>query len=57
MAKVELDQSKCIGCGTCVALCPENFEMDGAKAKAKGDASDCAQQAVDNCPVNCIAVK
>ena len=55
---VELDQNKCIGCGTCVAICPANFEMDGAKAKAKAaEDSGCAKQAGDSCPVNAITVK
>jgi ferredoxin len=25
--KVSVDQEKCIVCGTCVAICPEVFEM------------------------------
>lgn len=25
--KVSIDQSKCIACGTCVAVCPEVFVM------------------------------
>lgn len=55
---IELDQNKCIGCGTCVAICPANFEMDGAKAKVKSqDDSGCAKQAADSCPVSAITVK
>ncbi len=58
MATVELDQNKCIGCGTCVALCPANFEMDGAKAKVKNtEDTGCAKQASENCPVSAITVK
>ncbi len=58
MAKVELDENKCIGCGTCVALCPANFEMSGAKAKVKSaEDSGCAKQAAENCPVSAISVK
>lgn len=25
--KVSIDQNKCIACGTCVAICPEVFEL------------------------------
>jgi len=55
---IELDQDKCIGCGTCVAICPGNFAMDGAKAKVTAvDDTGCAKQAADSCPVNAIQVK
>ncbi len=52
---IELDKEKCIGCGTCVAICPDNFEMDGAKAKVtNAEDTGCAKQAADSCPVNAI---
>ncbi|MGI6423166.1 MAG: ferredoxin [Candidatus Dojkabacteria bacterium] len=25
--KVSIDQSKCVACGSCVAICPEVFEL------------------------------
>lgn len=55
---IKLDQDTCIGCGTCVALCPDNFEMAGAKAKVKKqEDAGCAKQATDSCPVNAITVE
>ena len=71
--KVVHEVEKCIGCGTCVALCPALFEMEGAKAKLKGgtaegsnfvlekeftsEEQECAKQAAQNCPVACIVVE
>ncbi len=58
MAKVSIDADKCIGCGTCVALCPGNFTIEGAKAVVTSpEDTGCAKQAVNNCPVNAIRVK
>jgi len=55
------DREKCIGCGTCAALCPSNWEMaaDG-KSRAKQhelNSIGCNQEAADNCPVKCIKIK
>ncbi len=61
--KVEVDKVKCIGCGACVAQCPDNFEMEsGAEYKAKVkkpvvDNIGCNQEAADICPVQAIIVK
>ena len=58
--KIEQDASKCIGCGSCVSVCPENWEMgDDGKAKPKKtelDEAGCNQAAADACPVQCITV-
>jgi ferredoxin len=51
---VSVDKDKCIGCGACVATCPEGFEMDGGKAKAKGP-QPCSKEAQDGCPVGAIS--
>jgi len=57
MIKVKIDASKCIGCGTCVSLCPEKFEMDGNHAKVKDNNAECGcdlEDIMENCPVDAI---
>ena len=55
MAKVSVDQDKCIGCGACVATCPAVFELKDGKAVVKGE-GDCDKAAAEGCPVGAISV-
>ncbi len=56
-----VDRNVCIGCGTCVALCPAVFQLgDDGKSKVvngKAVGEDEIQQAIDSCPVQCISWK
>jgi ferredoxin len=57
--KVVLDQEECIGCETCVELCPEVFAFDEETEKARviketGGPEDEIREAIDSCPVECI---
>jgi len=67
--KIIIDQTKCIGCGTCSALCPDYFDL-GSEGKAvlknstsagkdqlEIEAVGCAKEAVECCPVQCITMK
>jgi len=67
--KIVHDRPNCIGCGACVAMCPEFWQMveDGKSelkgAKQKGENFElevndpkCIQDAADACPVNVIHV-
>jgi ferredoxin len=60
MAKaVYIDEEECIGCGSCVEICPEVFQMQEGEEKAavikpEGGPEDLIQEAMDTCPVSCI---
>ncbi|MEK9153448.1 MAG: ferredoxin [Patescibacteria group bacterium] len=59
--QIKIDQTKCIGCGTCSALCSDYFDLDNnGKAVVKqtevGEAS-CVKEAAECCPAQCIAIK
>ncbi len=58
--KVKQDHDECIGCGACVSICPDNWEMrDDGKAhpvETEVEAVGCNQEAADVCPVGCISV-
>ena len=52
----KVDKEKCIGCGTCVSICGEVFEMgDEGKARVKSQKDvPCVKEAIDACPVDAI---
>jgi ferredoxin len=60
MAKVVyIDTDECIGCESCVGICPEVFSFDDSAGKARVSNPDGApeekiQEAIDTCPVQCI---
>ena len=69
--KIILERKKCIGCGSCVAVCPKFWEMaedgltdlKGGKTNSKTGndelevkAVDCNQEAADSCPVQIIKI-
>lgn len=62
MKIVEIDQDECIGCGTCVELCPDIFAFDEDETKAYVIAPDsgdvqCIEEAIASCPTSCISFK
>jgi ferredoxin len=55
---IKIDKEKCIGCGLCVSLCGEVFELDTKEFKAKVKAQKslpCVKEAIDSCPVQAIS--
>lgn len=54
-----INYDECIGCGSCVEICPEVFEMRDDEGKAyviaedKCDSCDC-EEAAGVCPVEAI---
>lgn len=71
MAKIKLEREKCIGCGTCSALCPKYFELKddgkssiiGAQRNQAGNDEletekiECAESAAEACPTQCIFIE
>jgi len=72
MPKIILEREKCIGCGSCQALCPKFFELvDDGKSSIKNGKRDqktgndeleikkleCIQEAADSCPVQAIHIE
>jgi len=54
---VSVDKNKCIGCGACVAICPDMFEIgpDG-KSQVKDEKGKCnIDQVINVCPVQAIS--
>jgi len=56
---VYIDTEECIGCESCVELCPDVFEFNTEIEKAQvvmpeGGPEDCIQEAIETCPVECI---
>lgn len=60
--KIEHDREKCIGCGACAGVCPDNWEMkdDGKSSPKKTEISEeefeCNNNAATGCPVNIIHI-
>ena len=57
--KIIHDKEKCIGCGTCAAVCPDNWQMVGAKSKpikTEVEELGCNEAAAKQCPVQAIKI-
>lgn len=60
--KIEHDRENCIGCGSCAAVCPDNWEIkDDSKSAPKKtsiseDEFECNNNAATGCPVNVIHI-
>jgi len=60
--KIKIDKQKCLGCGVCINLCSEVFELKDGKSKIKEKVDleknkDCIKEAIDSCPVTAIVKK
>ena len=53
---VKIDKEKCIGCGTCEAVCPEGFKLENGKAKIKNPKAKCIKEAAESCPIQAVSV-
>lgn len=57
---LKVDKNKCIGCGSCEAICPKSFSMKNGKAFLKKEAIetlDCEDEAKESCPVGAISIQ
>ncbi|MCX6718400.1 MAG: ferredoxin [Candidatus Staskawiczbacteria bacterium] len=69
MAKIKLEREKCIGCGSCQALCPKYFELqEDGKSHVVGavkqdveeletEKIECAETVAEACPAQCIHIE
>ena len=61
--KALVDRNACIGCETCVGICPEVFSMDdegisvAIDEEIGTDVLELAEEAMDDCPVGAITMK
>lgn len=60
--KVYVDKELCTGCGPCVDICPEVFELDGDIAKTKFEEvppiyEQACQEAAEQCPTSAIWIE
>ncbi|CAD6493054.1 MAG: 4Fe-4S single cluster domain of Ferredoxin I [Candidatus Argoarchaeum ethanivorans] len=51
---VQIDTNKCTGCGVCVKICPDGFEVKEKKAVLKNSGAECIDEAAAACPVGAI---
>ena len=68
MSKIILERGKCIGCGSCQAMCPKYFELiEDGKSHIKDSTKqeveeleveklECAESASEACPAQCIHI-
>jgi len=60
--KAIVDAGICTGCGECVDICPEVFELVEGISRVKGDpvpaaAEETCRAAADACPVEAITLQ
>lgn len=57
-----VDKDKCIGCGMCINIAPEVFELDTdglahSKENVGDEFKDKGMEALENCPTDAITYK
>ena len=57
--KIKVYKQNCLGCGVCISLCPEVFELKDGKSKVKEKVDfkkhkDSIKEVIDSCPVEAI---
>ena len=59
MSKIDLIKDRCIGCGACMTIAPNNFTFDdeGRAELINNNITDEAIEASETCPVSAITIK
>lgn len=56
---IVIDPDECIGCESCVEVCPDVFKMDDDGEKAivtdEDSTADCVEEAIETCPTEAIS--
>lgn len=56
---IVIDHDECIGCESCVEICPDVFEMDDDGEKARvinpNSTAECVDEAIETCPNEAIS--
>lgn len=56
---IVVDHDECIGCESCVEICPDVFEIDEDGEKAivlnPDSTNDCVDEAIETCPTEAIS--
>ncbi|MFN4226753.1 MAG: ferredoxin [Candidatus Ratteibacteria bacterium] len=60
--KVRIDENLCTGCGLCVDICSEVFEMGETVSKVKlnnipSELEEKVKEAAESCPVEAIIIE
>lgn len=58
---IKVNLEDCIGCGVCMQVCPNVFNLDEYNGKAllvsedaPEDEKESVKEAIDSCPIGCI---
>ncbi len=54
---VRIDKNRCVGCGTCVNICPQGFKIVNRKARIEDENASCIIEAANTCPRGAIILE
>jgi len=57
MPRIVIDAAECIGCESCVEICPEAFELNEDATSefiSRDGLEQCIQAVIEICPTECI---